>query len=218
MPEYHNVQAYLSLEKRDQRQALALFRDVLAGITLANDARDEWLTALGDDLSATDGYAPNGPDLIAAIVGTKLDVRPLVHLWTPDVIPHLAAPWLETTLLLESERIEEWIGPEPRFQLAVEPALFQLVAAFLPISVDSPTFLTNEAGDGQPWETFTGGEGESWAFDLAIARTALEWPHGPLPSGFEGVELNEGVVIARRAAWQTSLDRMLEASESRQRK
>jgi hypothetical protein len=207
VPEYHNVQAYLSLDHREHRDAIALFSQVLSAVTTRTEAGDAWLSSITDELSLNEGYAPSGPRLVTSAGAHVLEVRPLVHRWTADVIPHLCGSWLEVGLLLDSERIELPGLEEPRYRPELEAVLFQLVTAFLPVSIDAPTFLTNEATDGSPWEAFTGGDADPWTFDLAVAHAGLAWPQAELPPEFEWRHHDGGTVIIRSAAWSMSPDR-----------
>ena len=203
MPEYHSIQAYLPLLERTHREAIEMFAEVLAKITLASPAAASWLDGTQRDLLSSDGYGPTGPDLVVRVGDAEVGVRPLVHHWTPSTIRHLSVPWLEFSLLLESERIEEWEGTEPRFRPELESVLLHLVASFLPLSIDSPTFLTNEATDGHPWEAFTGGQEDPWSFDLAVVNSRLTWPRDSLPPGFDRIACPGGIVVLRRSAWST---------------
>lgn len=201
MPEYHNIQAYISLERRSHREALRMFSGILGAHGLMTESAATWLHVLSTDLTSDDGYPPRGPTLGTTIGRTELQFDPLVYYWTSQVVRTLEAPWLEVGLLIESERIELSHLEEPRYRPELEPVLLQLVAAFMPISIDAPTFLTNEATDGKPWDAFVGDDGDPWAFDLAVAHADLVWPRLALPSGFDRTGYAGGTAIARREAW-----------------
>ena len=201
MPEYHNIQGYISLEHRTHQDAVRLFAKVLADLALDTPSCLEWLDVLCRDLTSEDGYPPRGPTLHAAIGAVEIEFDPLVMHWTSDVIATLSAPWLQVGLLIESERIELPHLEEPRFRPELEPVLLPLAMAFAPISRDAPTFLTNEATDGLPWESFVGDDGDPWAFDLAVAHASLAWPHSALPPGFNRAAFRGATVISRGEAW-----------------
>jgi hypothetical protein len=198
MPELHNIQAYLSLANRGFADAIDLFRQRLVQLGLATREIEAVFWSTADDGMS---YSRHEDWQVVRLVGGSIDAIPYVLGWTPRVIPALNTNWLEVGFWLRSADISGSSPTDWRYLPDRVAALFELCAALLPLSLDAPIFLTDEAQDGKPWDAFVASEGAPWAFDLAIVSEAVRWPTAPLPDGFVAAPLSGGRAIARASIW-----------------
>jgi hypothetical protein len=201
MPELTSVQAYVSLEQRSPEQAFGMFKALLGDVRLLTPEVAEWLGSLRWS-PADDGlvYPSRQRWLAASVGGKELQVAPHALGWTRQVLPALRSDWLEVGLLLKTEDLAH-PSPDWRYRAEVTRSLYELLAAFLPISVDAPVFMTNESQDGRPWEAWIANGDGAWEFDLAIASEQVRWPRQPIPVGFSRATLKGGIAIARDEVW-----------------
>ena len=75
----------------------------------------------------------------------------------------------------------------------------ELIASFPEMGV----FLTDEWQENRSWRVLTEGEGNPWAFDLAIFPRKLAHDFDPTPAEFEGTVLDQAFGFALQKRWET---------------
>jgi len=202
MPELQNIQAYVTLGNRSPEQALDMFRGHLGDLHLLTGEAQAWVEGVHWSVAEGGLISPSlQPWIHTVIEGAPLEVAPHALAWTPRSVPSLQADWLEIGLLLKTESLLSQPNYGSRYRSEVVRALYHLVRSFISISIDAPTFLTNEAQDGKPWEAWVGAGDEPWAFDLAVAIDRMAWPQQPRPSAFSQTELSGARAVARSGMW-----------------
>lgn len=207
MPEYHQIQTCVELEKRDFSQVLSNYQILLASLNCLTDTIKNWLQTIPWEV-ADDGFVYTGcnNDLWVSLSSTKANLKLSPHLLgiTPLIFPQLKNNWVEVAFLIESESIDDLSHfPAVHYQPGVGPTVCQIMAKFAEVFPQSCIYFSDEAQDGNAWEgLIEGNRDKIWEFELAsIPATHQSW-YCSLSEKYFSSFFNSQLWLARKAVWQ----------------
>lgn len=203
MPEYFQIQTYVKCNNTKYPYLVNEFIELISLLGFSKErlleefSQIEWEVA--EDGLAYVGGGPN--DQFLNSNNMNLTVRPYIKGWTLDVIPGLSEVWLEISLLLHAEEIEEEYE-QGLLKQPLQPIIWMLLTHISNHFSETGTFLTNEATDGVPWEALMKKSEGKWAFDAAFIPNHLCDEYSKIDEElFFYKKWEKGLFFARKAAW-----------------
>ena len=205
MPEYIQIQTYAKCNENNFSIIVQRYRKVLQQLGCTDQRLLEWLFTLSwpvsDDDMFGDIYAspfilsPNNIDDIAC-AGVH------VSLYSYSAIPSIEEQptWVGLNLLFDDDTLKSRKTGvyRPGVGGIVWHIMRELISSFSEMGV----YLTDEWQENRSWRVLTEGEGNPWAFDLAIFPRKLANDFDPTPPQFEGTVLDSAFGFAREKRWQ----------------
>ncbi len=173
MPEFSNIQTLIETKDKDYAPTLERFRKVLINLDAWNEQTERAFD--NPNWSEEEGFVYS--ELMTLERRTTrhsgIRIRPLLQVWTPTIDPTLKSNSVSCDLLIETdELISNYSTGEFReyaFEV-IEHLSLEMTSAF-----GTPTFFTNEADDGEPFEGLrTNNPCKLWSFDYALIPIELK--------------------------------------------
>lgn len=202
MPEYHNIQTFQRLAHGEFSAQLERAQAAFNALGLLPPRVQALLQEFRWD-PADGGYAYSNEQIWIPVQDEAgaLEVAPFVIGWADPA--DLEAPhWLEAGLLIRSDDICCDGSELGRIRAVRKPLLYRLVQAFLPLSLDYPVVLTNEAQDTSALGVLTGEPASPLDFELAAVGHDAQWPFPEIPAGYEPVHTPAAQLLFRSDAWE----------------
>lgn len=212
MPEYHQVQVFVDLQRQSLAQVLPIIETALDQIGCLTPTTRHLVRSLvwpdtAESLVFVSDY--DFPEGLLTLANQSLVVRPLIMGWAPEVYPALKNRWLELELLFESESLEDVSAfPAVSYRVGMIRAIASVMAQFAYPLPTEAVFLTNELQDGRAWEGQIEGDAQKrWDFELALIRPSLAQLYHPVPSTHQAIanpalNLYDFALLARQSVWQ----------------
>ena len=202
MPEYSHIQSYVKCNKDNFAFVLSRFVSVLSKIGFNEMFLADSFYGLEWEI-CDNGFmyvGSNTKPLRIDLLGTSLNVRPYVMGWTPEVIKQISEPWLEISLLFETEEI---ITDYRTLQLKddVKNPIWNTMVLISKHFNETGTYLTDEVTDGRPWEALLGCNNDIWSFDAAIIPPSIAPNYNKLPKNYINKKVNETIYLVNRDVW-----------------
>ncbi len=205
MPEYIQIQTYAKCNEDTFTTLLKRYRDVLRQLGCEDRHVLTWLSTLSWPTSEDDMFG----DIYAAPFTLSLDnmnditcAGSHVSVFSSSAAPSIEElpTWLGLNLLFDSETLKN--GKTDMYYPGVGASIWQIM---LELSVAFPemgVYLTDEWQENRTWRVLTEGEGNPWAFDLAIFPRRLSHDFEPTPAEFEGTALEQAFGFALEKRWE----------------
>lgn len=185
MPEYSHIQTYIKCNEENFKENLLKLKLLLKEIgfndnyILENCENIEWVEEENGFIYTGCGFNCVKFDYY----GFSLKLRPLVLGWTPRISDDIKESWLELELLFESEEIS-WDYGNGRLKDGIKEQIVSYMITFSKYFNETGTYFTDEVTDGMPWKSLTNIGGYTWAFDIAIIPSCLEYLYSDMPTEF----------------------------------
>jgi hypothetical protein len=205
MPEYIQIQTYAKCNENNFSSIVQRYRNVLQLLGCTDQRLFEWLSTLSWPLSDDDMFG---------------DIYASPFILSPDNIDDIACAGVHVSLYSYSAvpRIEEqpiWVGLNLLFdddtlksrktgvyRPGVGGIVWHIMRELNSSFSEMGVYLTDEWQENRSWRVLTEGEGNPWAFDLAIFPRKLANDFDPTPPQFEGTVLDSAFGFAREKRWQ----------------
>jgi hypothetical protein len=206
MPEYIQIQTYAKCNEDTFTTLLRRYRDVLRQLGCEDHHVLTWLSTLPwptteDDMFG-DIYASPftlSPDNIDDIACAGLHVSVFSYSAVPSI--EEMPTWIGLNLLFDAETLKN--GKTDRYHPGVGATLWQIMLELIEAFPEMGVYLTDEWQENRSWRVLTEGEGNPWAFDLAIFPRRLSHDFEPSPPEFEGTVLEQAFGFALEKRWET---------------
>ena len=185
MPEYSHIQTYIRCNEDNFKENLLKFKLLLKEIgfnddyILENCENIEWVEEGNGFIYTGCGFNSIKFDYY----GFSLKLRPIVLGWTPRISDDIKESWLELELLFESEEISSDYR-NGRLKDGIKEQIVSYMITFSKYFNETGIYFTDEVTDGMPWKALTNIGGYTWAFDIAIIPSCLEYFYSDMPTEF----------------------------------
>lgn len=202
MPEYSQIQTYLKCDRKNFKEIILHFSNVLKSLSLESKY---FTTELEYEVS-DNGFMYVGGDAESQIFDYNehpFHIRPYVMGWTPKAISELEESWLEVSLLFWTEEIElDYRTGQLKDE--IKSLVWSMLSKFSEEFKQTGVYFTNEVTDGIPWEAVVcSKKDEVWAFDAAILPAHL---FDVYKDGYEEMFIytndNNTLYAARKSVWR----------------
>lgn len=195
------VQTYAKVPDGDElKRQLTLYRDFLMGIGYKEDSIDEQLSEI-KWLDLQDyGFISTLPVRNIPFGIMEIPVSPHIDGFIREAMPEIGMPWIEMSLTIDLEVVT--LSPHSwRYKAGMGGPLWQLVRTYSSLFRESGIYITDDAGNGQPWYAIHGANRDLWMFDLALIPKHLAKLFVNIPSSHTTTQFEYGNAFARTDAW-----------------
>jgi hypothetical protein len=126
-----------------------------------------------------------------------------VSLYSYSAVPSIEEQptWVGLNLLFEAQTLKN--RKTGVYRSGVGDLLWRIMRELMASFPEVGVYLTDEWQENRSWRALTEGEGNPWAFDLAIFPRKLANDFDPIPAEFEGTVLDQAFGFAREKRWKT---------------
>jgi hypothetical protein len=206
MPEYIQIQTYAKCNEDNFTTLLRRYRDVLRQLGCEDRGVLTWLSALSWPTTEDDMFG----DICASPFTLSLDNMDDIacaglHIlvFSYSAVPSIEElpAWIGLNLLFDSETLKN--DKTDRYHPGVGAILWQIMLELIATFSEMGVYLTDEWQENRTWRVLAEGEGNPWAFDLAIFPRRLSHDFEPTPPEFEGTVLEQTFGFALEKRWET---------------
>ncbi|ANF97861.1 hypothetical protein [Paenibacillus bovis] len=203
MPEYSHIQTYIPCDEKSYKDILRSFISVLLKL---NIDPAYFLDLLEGGVTNKDFMYKGSSTATQEYEYQEhtIHVRPYIMGWTPEVIPELTTNWMEISILLWTEEIDEMDNVTGEIKETYRSLLWQMMCALAEEFTQTDVYFTNEVTDGLPWEAIVTNQYENlYVFDAAIIPKWLQTVYKDLEEEeFMHTQTSDHLYIADKAVWK----------------
>ena len=206
MPEYIQVQAYAKCNENNFITILRHYRDVLIRLGCDDQHVLAWLSTLPWPTSEDDMFGDIYASPFTLSPGNTDDIACAgmhVSLFSYSAVPSIEdlPTWVGLNLLFDANVLKN--RKTGVYHPGVGAIVWQIMLELIPAFPEMGVYLTDEWQENRSWRALSEGEGNPWAFDLAIFPRILAHDFDPTPGDFEGIVLDQAFGFALEKRWET---------------
>lgn len=195
------VQTYSKVPDGEElKRQLTLYRDFLMRIGYKEDPLADQLSEIRWFDLQDYGFITTLPVQSISFGPLAIPMAPHINGFIREAMPEIGTPWIEMNLAIDVEVVT--LSPyDWRYKAGMGGPLWQLVRSFSNLLTESGIYVTDEAGNGQPWYATQGAKSSLWLFDLALVPKHIASFFANIPSSHTMARFEYGDAFARKDAW-----------------
>lgn len=179
---------------------LDTFKEFLCTLGFTQELLEQWIVKFSWNDLQEFGFAETYNTISVTFEGEHIHIAPNICGFAGDSNTPIGSNWIELNILFRSLEVSvsdtDW-----RYKASIGRLIWRLLCDFALVFKLDGVFLTDEAGNAEPWYVLMGLEGDIWNFDLALIPLQLKERFSSVPPSHETYHLEQWIGIARSEAW-----------------